>query len=195
MSYIAHELACVDEGAVIGDDTRIWHFSHISTNARIGRNCTIGQNVFVGSRAEIGNNVKIQNNVSVYDGVILGDDVFCGPSVVFTNVHNPRAFIERKNEFRATLVNRGATLGANCTIRCGVHIGEYAFIGAGTVVLKDVADYALVVGNPGKQIGWISKYGERLELPLAGKGEKTCARTGETYLLEGSVLKIRSEGE
>lgn len=195
MSYFVHESACIDDGAVIGDDTSIWHFSHICTKARIGRNCTIGQNVFVGSKAIIGNNVKIQNNVSVYEGVFLEDDVFCGPGVVFTNVHNPRAFIDRKDQYKATVINLGATLGANCTIRCGVNIGKYAFIGAGAVVLRDVYDFALVVGNPGRQIGWISKYGVRLGLPLEGSGEETCSHTGDTYLLEGSHLKILNQGD
>jgi len=195
MAFFAHELACVDEGAIIGDDTRIWHFSHICSHARIGSACTLGQNVYIGSKAVIGNNVKIQNNVSVYDGVVLEDDVFCGPSVVFTNVHNPRAFIERKNEYRPTLVGRGATLGANCTIRCGVKIGPYALVGAGTVVLRDVPDFALVAGNPAKQIGWVSRSGEKLGLPVAGSGEETCPVGGETYRLEGASLTVVHDGD
>lgn len=195
MRYFAHDSACIDEGAVIGEGSKIWHFSHVSANARIGGNCTLGQNVFVGAKAVIGNNVKIQNNVSVYDGVILEDDVFCGPSVVFTNVHNPRAFIDRKDEFRPTVIHRGATLGANCTVRCGVKIGKYALIGAGAVVLEDCPDFALVVGNPGRQTGWVSKFGVRLGLPLEGAGEETCSHTGETYKLEGSSLVIQNEGD
>ena len=162
---------------------------------RIGSACTLGQNVYIGSKAVIGNNVKIQNNVSVYDGVVLEDDVFCGPSVVFTNVHNPRAFIERKNEYRPTLVGRGATLGANCTIRCGVKIGPYALVGAGTVVLRDVPDFALVAGNPAKQIGWVSRSGEKLGLPVAGSGEETCPVGGETYRLEGASLTVVHDGD
>jgi len=193
MSYFTHESAHIDDGAKIGEGTRIWHFSHICSNSEIGSNCTLGQNIYVGSDAVIGNNVKIQNNVSVYDNVILEDDVFCGPSVVFTNVHNPRAFIERKQEYKATLVKKGASLGANCTIRCGVTIGNYAFVGAGAVVLDDIQDFALMAGNPGKQIGWISKYGERLALPLEGDGEEVCPHEGETYVLKGNSLTIANE--
>jgi len=161
--YQAHPTAVIDEGAVIGKGTKIWHFSHIMSGAIIGENCTIGQNVFVSSDAILGNNVKVQNNVSVFTGVVCEDDVFLGPSCVFTNVLNPRSFISRKEEFRRTLVKKGATIGANATIICGVTIGEYAMIGAGTVVTKDVPDYALIVGNPGKQIGWVDKEGERVE--------------------------------
>ena len=161
--YQAHPTAVIDEGAVIGKGTKIWHFSHIMSGAVIGENCTIGQNVFVSSDAILGNNVKVQNNVSVFTGVVCEDDVFLGPSCVFTNVLNPRSFISRKEEFRPTLVKRGATIGANATIICGVTIGEYAMIGAGAVVTKDVPDYALIVGNPGKQIGWVDKEGGRVE--------------------------------
>jgi len=157
--YQAHPTAVIDEGAVIGKGTKIWHFSHIMSGAVIGENCTIGQNVLVASDAILGNNVKVQNNVSVYTGVVCEDDVFLGPSCVFTNVINPRSFISRKEEFRPTLVKKGATIGANATIICGVSIGEYAMIGAGAVVTKDVPDYALIVGNPGKQIGWVDKEG------------------------------------
>jgi len=157
--YQAHPTAVIDEGAVVGKGTKIWHFSHVMSGAVIGENCTIGQNVLVASNAILGNNVKVQNNVSVYDGVVCEDDVFLGPGCVFTNVINPRSFISRKEEFRKTLVKKGATIGANATIICGVTIGEYAMIGAGAVVTKDVADYALIVGNPGKQIGWVDKEG------------------------------------
>ena len=161
--YQAHPTAVIDEGAVVGKETKIWHFSHIMTGAVIGDNCTIGQNVLVASDAILGNNVKVQNNVSVYTGVVCEDDVFLGPSCVFTNVINPRSFISRKEEFRPTLVKKGATIGANATIICGVTIGEYAMIGAGAVVTKDVPDYALVVGNPGIQIGWVDKEGKRIK--------------------------------
>ena len=156
---------------------------HICGGAKIGKNVSLGQNVFVGNRVQIGDNCKIQNNVSVYDNVILSDGVFCGPSMVFTNVHNPRALIERKNEYRPTLVNKGVTFGANSTIICGIQIGEYAFIGAGAVVTKDVKAYALVIGNPAKQIGWMSEYGERLDLPLLGDGQAVCSHTKDTYML------------
>ena len=160
--YQAHTTAVIDEGAVIGNGTKIWHFSHIMSGAVIGENSTIGQNVLVSSQAVLGNNVKVQNNVSVYSGVVCEDDVFLGPSCVFTNVINPRSFISRKDEFRHTLVKKGATIGANATIICGVTIGEYAMIGAGAVVTKDVPDYALIVGNPGKQIGWVDKEGNTI---------------------------------
>jgi len=160
--YISHETAIIDEGAQIGKDTRIWHWVHVCGGAQIGERCSLGQNVFIGNKVVIGNNVKIQNNVSVYDNVILEDDVFCGPSMVFTNVYNPRSAICRKNEYRNTLVKKGATLGANCTIVCGVTIGEYAFVGAGAVVTKDVEPYSLVVGNPARQIGWMDECGKRV---------------------------------
>jgi UDP-2-acetamido-3-amino-2,3-dideoxy-glucuronate N-acetyltransferase len=183
-----HASAVVDPGAEIGEGTRVWHWVHVSGGARIGRNCSLGQNVFVGNAVLIGDNVKIQNNVSVYDEVTLEDDVFCGPSMVFTNVYNPRSAFSRKGEYRKTLVRRGATLGANCTIVCGVTIGEHAFVGAGTVVHRDVAPFALVVGVPGRQIGWMSRFGERLELPLRGDAEAVCPRTGDRYVLRGSAL-------
>ena len=166
-----HPTAIVDEGARIGANSRIWHWVHICGGAEIGAGCSLGQNVFVGNRVRIGDRVKIQNNVSVYDNVFLEDDVFCGPSMVFTNVYNPRAAIERKNEYRDTLVRQGATLGANCTIVCGATVGRYAFVGAGAVVNKDVPDFALVVGVPARQIGWMSRHGEQLDLPLAGNGQ------------------------
>jgi UDP-2-acetamido-3-amino-2,3-dideoxy-glucuronate N-acetyltransferase len=186
-----HPTAIVDEGASIGDGTRIWHWVHVSGKAVIGSGCSLGQNVYVGNRVRIGNNVKIQNNVSVYDNVTLEDDVFCGPSMVFTNVYNPRSAVSRKDEYRDTLVKRGATLGANCTIVCGVVIGEYAFIGAGTVINRNVPAFALMVGVPGRQVGWMSRYGERLQLPVSGTGEATCPHTGDRYVLDGSGLRVR----
>lgn len=184
-----HPTAIVDEGAQIGEGTRIWHWVHICGGAKIGKNCSLGQNVFVGNKVVIGNNVKVQNNVSVYDNVTLEDDVFCGPSMVFTNVYNPRSAVVRKNEYRDTLVKRGATIGANATIVCGVTIGEYAFIGAGAVVNKDVKPYALMVGVPAKQIGWMSEFGEKLALPLVGEAETTCPHTSERYLLRNGQVK------
>lgn len=189
--YTAHETAIVDKGAEIGAGTRIWHWVHVSSGACIGQQCSLGQNVFVGNRVRIGNNVKIQNNVSVYDNVTLEDDIFCGPSMVFTNVYNPRSAISRKNEFRDTLVRRGATLGANCTIVCGVTIGEYAFVGAGSVVNHDLPDYALAFGVPARQAGWMSRFGIRLDLPLNGDGGATCPHTGDRYqLLNGRVTCV-----
>ncbi|QTL36080.1 acyltransferase [Pseudoalteromonas viridis] len=191
MSYHVHDSAIVDDGAQIGANTRVWHFVHVCGGAQIGEGCSLGQNVFIGNKVTIGNNVKVQNNVSVYDNVHLEDDVFCGPSMVFTNVYNPRAFIERKTEYRDTLVKRGATLGANCTVVCGVTIGEYSLVGAGAVINKDVKPFALVVGVPAKQIGWISKYGEQLDLPLDGNGIATCEHTGEHYHLENGFVSIK----
>jgi UDP-2-acetamido-3-amino-2,3-dideoxy-glucuronate N-acetyltransferase len=186
-----HPSAIVDAGAELGPDCRVWHFVHISAGARIGRGCSLGQNVYVGNDVVIGNNVKIQNNVSVYDAVTIEDDVFCGPSMVFTNVYNPRAAVARKNEYRRTLVQRGATLGANCTIVCGVKIGAHAFVGAGAVVHRNVADFALVVGVPARQIGWMSRRGDRLPLAVSGQGEATCTYTGERYLLDGRQLTLK----
>ncbi|ACI18664.1 acyltransferase [Dictyoglomus thermophilum] len=184
--YFVHESSYVDEPVEIGEGTKIWHFCHILPHTVIGKNCVIGQNVMIGPRVKIGNNVKIQNNVSVYEGVEIEDDVFCGPSCVFTNVINPRAFIERKHEFKKTIVKKGATIGANATIVCGVTIGEYAFVGAGAVVTKDVPPYALVVGVPARQIGWVCKCGVRLEFDE--KGEALCKSCGEKYrLVEGRV--------
>lgn len=185
MDYSAHESAIVDDGATIGAGTRVWHWVHVCAGAEIGSNCSLGQNVFVGNRVKIGDNCKIQNNVSVYDNVTLEDDVFCGPSMVFTNVYNPRSAVPRKDEYRDTLVRRGATLGANCTIVCGVTIDEYAFVAAGAVVTRDVPAYALVGGVPAKQIGWMSFHGERLDLPLTGDGEAECPATGDRYRLTG----------
>jgi len=185
-----HETAIVDDGARIGEGSRIWHWVHVCGGAVIGRGCSLGQNVFVGNRVRIGDKVKIQNGVSVYDNVTLEDDVFCGPSMVFTNVYNPRAAIERKSEYRDTLVRQGATLGANCTIVCGVTIGRHAFVGAGAVVNKDVPDFALVVGVPARQIGWMSRHGAQLDLPLAGDGEAVCPETGDRYLLRDGVCRL-----
>lgn len=194
MTYTAHPSAIIDEGAKIGAGSRIWHFVHICGGAEIGSGCSLGQNVFVGNQVKIGNNCKIQNNVSVYDKVTLEDGVFCGPSMVFTNVYNPRALIERKNEYRATLVRQGATLGANCTIVCGVSVGRFAFIGAGAVVNHNVPDYALAVGVPARQIGWISEYGEQLDLPLSGEGRAVCPHSGDVYLLaDGIVRKLDAD--
>jgi UDP-2-acetamido-3-amino-2,3-dideoxy-glucuronate N-acetyltransferase len=182
---MVHPSAIVDEGAVIGAETRIWHFVHVCGGAVIGERCSLGQNVFVGNRARIGNGVKVQNNVSLYDDVILDDDVFCGPSAVFTNVVNPRAHVERKTEYRPTRVGRGASLGANCTIVCGATLGEYSFVGAGAVVTGDVPDFALVVGVPARHIGWMSAYGERLQLPLTGEANVQCPNDGSRYRLRG----------
>lgn len=190
--YFIHESAYVDNGAKIGKNTKIWHFSHVMGGAEIGENCSLGQNVFVASKVHIGNNVKIQNNVSVYDNVTLEEDVFCGPSTVFTNVYNPRAAISRKQEYRDTLVRRGATLGANCTIICGITIGQYAFIGAGATVNRDVPDFALMVGVPARQIGWMSRFGEQLNLPLTGSSEAVCPHTGEIYCLVNGLCSLVS---
>ncbi|HOZ76815.1 MAG TPA: acyltransferase [Ferruginibacter sp.] len=192
MNYSKHDTAIVDEGAQIGDDTRVWHWVHVCGKAIIGSKCSLGQNVFVGNAVLIGNNVKIQNNVSVYDNVTLEDDVFCGPSMVFTNVYNPRSAVTRKDEYRNTLVKRGATLGANCTVVCGVTIGEYAFVGAGSVINKDVPAFALMVGVPAKQIGWMSRFGERVDLPLTGEGVYTCPHTGDMYELINGKLLLRA---
>jgi UDP-2-acetamido-3-amino-2,3-dideoxy-glucuronate N-acetyltransferase len=183
MTAQIHPSAIVDAGARIGPGTRIWHWVHVSAGAVIGARCSLGQNVYVGNRVTIGDDVKIQNNVSVYDNVTLEDGVFCGPSMVFTNVYNPRAEVSRKDQYRDTRVCRGATLGANCTIVCGVTIGRYAFVGAGAVVNRNVPDFALVVGVPARQIGWMSRHGERLGLPVAGVAEARCPRTNERYRL------------
>jgi UDP-2-acetamido-3-amino-2,3-dideoxy-glucuronate N-acetyltransferase len=186
--YKAHETAIVDEGAEIGDGTRIWHWVHVTGGAKIGANCSLGQNVYVGARGVIGNGVKIQNNVSVYDDVIIEDDVFCGPSCVFTNVLNPRAFVVRKDEYRQTIIKKGASLGANCTIVCGSTVGEYALIGAGSTVTKDVPAFALMVGVPARQIGWMSAYGERLPFPLEGEASFICPNDGSSYQLSGDTV-------
>lgn len=189
-STTVHPTAIVDAGAQIGEGSRVWHWVHISAGARIGRGCSFGQNVFVGNDVQIGDNVKVQNNVSVYDAVTLEDDVFCGPSMVFTNVYNPRSAVIRKNEYRRTLVRRGATLGANSTIVCGVTVGQYAFVGAGAVIKHDVPDYALMVGVPARQIGWMSQHGEKLDLPLNGNAETVCAQTGQRYALRDGQCSL-----
>ena len=192
MNYQVHPSAIVDDGAEIGHGSRVWHFVHVCGGAKIGRGVSLGQNVFVGNKVIIGDLCKVQNNVSVYDNVTLEEGVFCGPSMVFTNVYNPRSLIERKDEYRDTLVKRGATLGANSTIVCAVTIGEHAFIGAGAVVQKDVPDFALMVGVPARHIGWMSAYGEKLDLPLKGDSEVTCPHTSDVYTLENGFL-IRTE--
>ena len=191
--YYKHESAIVDEGAKIGKESRVWHFVHICSGAQIGEGVSLGQNVFVGNRVTIGDRCKIQNNVSIYDNVHLEMEVFCGPSMVFTNVYNPRSGVQRKDEYRDTLVKRGATLGANCTLVCGVTIGEYSFVGAGAVITKDVKPYALMVGVPAKQIGWMSAFGEQLDLPINGCGSVACPHTGVVYELIDSKLTRLAE--
>ncbi|MGR6860399.1 acyltransferase [Aliivibrio salmonicida] len=193
MSYYKHDTAIVDDGAEIGNDSRVWHWAHVCPGAKIGANVSLGQNVFVGNKVTIGNKCKIQNNVSVYDNVHLEEGVFCGPSMVFTNVYNPRSLVERKDEYKDTLVKKGATLGANCTIVCGVTVGEFAFVGAGTVVNKDVKAFALMVGVPAKQIGWMSAYGEKLDLPLEGNQEIICIHTNQKYRLENNNLYLEDK--
>ena len=188
MSFYQHDTAIVDDGAQIGEGSRVWHFVHVCGGAKIGQGVSLGQNVFVGNKVVIGDHCKVQNNVSVYDNVTLEEGVFCGPSMVFTNVYNPRSLIERKDQYRNTLVKKGATLGANCTIVCGVTIGEYSFVGAGAVINKDVPAYALMVGVPAKQIGWMSEFGEQLDLPLTGNAESVCSHTGAIYRLSGSTV-------
>jgi len=191
MKFI-HDTAVVDDGAIIGERSKVWHFSHICSGAKIGKDCILGQNVYIASNTVIGNKVSIQNNVSVYDNVIIEDDVFCGPSMVFTNVINPRSFISRKHEYKRTLVKRGASIGANATIICGVTLGMYCFIGAGAVISKDIPDFALVVGVPGKVVGWVSRAGIRLDLPVAGEGTAVCPETKEMYKIQNNSVTIVS---
>jgi UDP-2-acetamido-3-amino-2,3-dideoxy-glucuronate N-acetyltransferase len=186
--YFVHETAIIDQGAQIGSDTKIWHFTHVMGSAQIGRNCNIGQNVYIDKNVNIGNGVKIQNNVSVYANVTIEDDCFLGPSMVFTNVMNPRAFVERKTEFKNTLVQKGCSIGANATIVCGTTLGEYSFIGAGSVVTKDVPNYAMVVGVPAAQIGWMSKHGEKLK--FNNEGIAICRATNEKYKLVNNLVSI-----
>ncbi|WP_288355663.1 N-acetyltransferase [uncultured Cycloclasticus sp.] len=193
MDITVHETAIIDTGAQIGKGSRIWHWAHVCSGAKIGENVSLGQNVFVGNKVSIGNKCKIQNNVSIYDNVTLEEGVFCGPSMVFTNVYNPRSLIDRKDEYRDTLIKKGVSLGANCTVVCGVEIGEYAFVGAGSVVNKSVKPYALMVGVPAKQIGWISEYGEKLDLPIKGEAKTTCPHTGKKYQLKNGAVKIKGE--
>jgi UDP-2-acetamido-3-amino-2,3-dideoxy-glucuronate N-acetyltransferase len=188
MDYQVHETAIVDEGAQIGSNSQVWQWVHVCGGAKIGSGVSLGQNVFVGNKVIIGDKCKIQNNVSVYDNVYLEEGVFCGPSMVFTNVYNPRSLIERKDEYRDTFVKKGATLGANCTIVCGTTVGAYAFVGAGAVVNKDVPSYALMVGVPARQIGWMSEYGEKLDLPVTGNAQATCEHTGQKYQLKDSQV-------
>ena len=188
--YFKHETAIVDEGAQIGAGSRVWHWAHICGDAKIGEKCSFGQNVFVGNKVTIGNNVKIQNNVSVYDNVHLEDDVFCGPSMVFTNVYNPRSAVLRKEEYRDTLVKRAATIGANCTIVCGVTLGENCFIAAGAVVTKNVKPFSLMAGVPAKHKGWMSKFGEQIDLPVDGTGKYTCPHTSDIYVLENGNMRV-----
>ncbi len=189
MSYFAHETAVIDDGCEIGDGTKIWHFSHVMPNCKIGEGCNLGQNVVVSPNVKLGANVKVQNNVSIYTGVECEDDVFLGPSMVFTNITNPRSAIVRRGQYEKTMVKRGATIGANATVICGNHIGEFALIGAGAVVTKEVPPYALYVGNPGKQIGWVSEYGHRLVFDE--NGNAACPESGEEYrMIENKVIKI-----
>ena len=187
-NYFAHKTAEIDQNCIIGEGTKIWHFSHIMSESKLGKKCNIGQNVVVAPGVVLGNNVKVQNNVSIYDNVILEDDVFCGPSMVFTNVYNPRSAINRKNEYKNTIIRHGATLGANCTLVCGIEIGTFSFIAAGSLVNRNVKPYALMTGIPARQIGWMNTYGERVELPLSGNKEWKCPNTGEIYKLEGENL-------
>lgn len=190
MAIDIHPSAIVDAGATLGDGSKVWHFAHICAGARIGADCSLGQNVYVGNDVRLGARVKVQNNVSIYDAVTLDDDVFCGPSMVFTNVYNPRAAVVRKHEYRRTRVERGATIGANATIVCGVTLGAYAFVAAGAVVNRDVAPFALVAGVPARQIGWVSRHGERLALPLTGDGEARCPLTGDVYVMRDGVCTV-----
>lgn len=188
MSFQAHPTAIIDEGARIGDGTRIWHWTHICDGALVGRACSLGQNVFVASGVVIGDRCKIQNNVSLYQGVVLEDEVFCGPSMVFTNVINPRSAVPRRHDFKTTRIGRGATLGANCTVICGNEVGAYSFIAAGAVVTRNVPDFALMMGAPARHVGWMSKHGERLDMPLTGESTAACPVTGGLYRLSRGVV-------
>ncbi len=189
MDFFAHETAVIDTGCQIGDGTKIWHFSHIMPNCKIGKDCNIGQNVVISPDVILGNKVKVQNNVSIYTGVICEDEVFLGPSMVFTNITNPRSAVIRKDQYEKTLVKKGASIGANATIVCGNDIGEFSFIGAGSVVTKEVKAYALIVGNPGKQIGWMSEYGHRLD--FNNEGVAVCPESKEEYILENNLVTKR----
>ena len=193
MDYQVHETAIVDEGAKIGTNSKIWHWTHVCAGAVIGSDVSLGQNVFVSNKVIIGDKCKIQNNVSVYDNVNLEEGVFCGPSMVFTNVYNPRSMIERKDEYQDTFIKKGATLGANCSIICGITIGKFAFVGAGAVVNKDVPAYALVVGVPAKQIGWMSEHGEKLDLPVLGNTQTICKHSGQKYILKNDKLTVSNK--
>jgi UDP-2-acetamido-3-amino-2,3-dideoxy-glucuronate N-acetyltransferase len=193
MDYQVHETAIIDEGAKIGANSRIWHWTHVCAGAEIGRDVSLGQNVFVGNKVIIGDKCKIQNNVSVYDNVYLEEGVFCGPSMVFTNVYNPRSLIERKREYQDTFIKKGASLGANCTIICGITVEKFAFVGAGAVVNKNVPAYALMVGAPAKQIGWMSEYGEKLNLPVLGNAQTICKHTGQQYFLKNDQLTVSNK--
>nr|WP_298996112.1 acyltransferase [uncultured Allomuricauda sp.] len=184
--FFVHDTAVIDKGCLIGEGTKIWHFSHIMPNCEIGRNCNIGQNVVISPEVKLGSNVKVQNNVSIYTGVICEDDVFLGPSMVFTNVINPRSAVNRKGQYAKTMIKKGASIGANATILCGNQIGEYALVGAGSVVTKDVPKYALIVGNPGKQIGWVSEYGHRLNFDDSGMAK--CPESNQRYHLENGIV-------
>ena len=187
-TVFVHPTSVIDEGASIDSGTKVWHWTHISKGAKIGRNCSFGQNVYIGSDVKIGNNVKVQNNVSIYDKVSLGDNVFCGPSMVFTNVYNPRSSISRKNEYRETIVSEGVSFGANCTIICGIHIDEYSFIGGGSLLNRSTKAFSLMVGVPAKQIGWMSKNGDRINLPLEGNGVWECPKTNDIYYLKNGQI-------
>ena len=190
MDQLIHPSAIVDAGATLGEGTRVWHFSHVCGGARVGAGCSLGQNVFLGNDVRVGDRVKIQNNVSVYDAVTIEDDVFCGPSMVFTNVYNPRSAVVRKQQYRPTLVRRGATIGANATIVCGVTVGRYAFIGAGAVVNRDVPDFALMTGVPARQRGWMSRHGERLAIEPGADGQAACPHTGDVYKVRRGVCTL-----
>ncbi|WP_200859557.1 acyltransferase [Bdellovibrio bacteriovorus] len=190
-----HETAIVDSGAQIGAGTKIWHWTHVSAGAKLGEKCSLGQNVFLGNKVVLGSNVKVQNNVSIYDNVFIEDNVFCGPSMVFTNVINPRSGVVRKSEYKDTFVKKGVSIGANATIVCGITLGEYSFVAAGAVVTKDARPYALIAGVPGKQIGWMSQYGERIPLPMKGQGRWQCPSTGLIYVLNDEQISVEASAK